>query len=115
MPEEMYGQNMLENPSAETGDLSYWEQIQFVSVVPGGVSGAYTFRFEPTASMEQTISVPGQPPDLKVGGFFLPGRDIKSSAVVRSEIVLTLHYGDGSTGEFIVPAKSFIEGKMFSV
>ena len=110
MPTRRYSQNLLQNPSAETGDLSHWGNINNVSVVLGGVDGRYTFKFQPIASMNQTVGVPGQPPDLEFEAYFLPGRDIRSASQVRSEIVIVFHYGDGSTGRYVVPAKTFISG-----
>ena len=109
-PTRRYGRNLLQNPSAETGDLSHWENIQNVTVVVGGVDGQYSFKFQPTASMEQTVGVPGQPPDLEFEAFFLPGRDIKSASQVRSDIGIIFHYGDGSTGRYLLPVKTFITG-----
>ena len=105
-----YGGNMIKNPSAETNDLTDWSDDSNVSVVSGGVDGDYTFRFEPTAYMQQTGPVPGLPPDVELSFFFLPGRDIRSSAAVKGQIILTFIYGDGVRQRFLIPGKSFIEG-----
>lgn len=109
----MYSPNLLKNPSAETGDTTHWGNINNVSVINGGVDGQYTFRFEPTASMDQTATVPGQPPDLAFEAYFLPGRDITSAAQVRAEVIVYLNYGDGYTGRIVIPGKTFIQGVRF--
>ena len=113
MPYNMYGPNLLKNSSAETGDTTDWDNVENVTVVAGGVDGAYTFKFAPTASMDQTVGVPSQPFDLQFEVSFLPGRDIKSAAQVRAEIVILLTYGDGSTDRYVIPGKTFIEGAGF--
>ena len=106
-----YGRNILNNPTANDG-TNLWAGVSNVSVVEGGVDDydttPNTFRFEPTASMWQKRGVPGSPPDLEFGCYFLPGRDIRSAAQVRAQIKLTLHYGDGSVGQYVVPGKTMI-------
>lgn len=103
-----YSRNLLVNPDAETGVLTGWEEIVNVTVVEGGVKGDYCFRFEPVASMQQTASVAGQPPELKFLAKFLPGWDVSSLADVKAEIAVELHYADGTIGRYLIPAKTFI-------
>ena len=107
-----YAANMLKNPSAQTGDTSNWTDVSNVTVVPGGVdhydTTPYCFAFAPTASMKQTVPVPGMPPDIEISFRWLPGRDINSEAAVRAQVPIVLHYGDGARGRYLIPAKSFI-------
>lgn len=104
-----YGANMIKNPSAEDG-LNDWTDIVNVTAVLGGVEGDYCFRFEPTASMKQEGAVPGLPPDVEMGFYFLPGRDIQSAAAVKAQVKLAFIYGDGAILRHVVPGKSFVEG-----
>lgn len=113
MPISGYGPNLMKNPSAETGDTTDWNNVSNVSVVVGGVEGDYAFKFLPTASMNQPVPIPGQPPDLEFEAYFLPRRDIRSAAQVKAEIVVTLTYGDGSTGRYVIPGKTFLAGVRF--
>ena len=105
-----YSANLLKNPTA-TNDLADWDNISNVTAVDGGVDdGDKCFRFEPTASMDQNVPIGGLPPDIRFQGYFLPGQDIQGSAAVRSEIVVTLYYGDGSRGRYVIPGKTYIGG-----
>lgn len=106
-----YGSNILKNPSANDG-VNNWDDVTNVTVVDGGVddydSTPNTFKFGPTASMKQTAAVPGFPPDLELQGYFLPGRDVSSATKVKTQIVFTLRYADGSAGRYVIPGKTFI-------
>ena len=105
-----YSDNLLVNPTADDG-VNDWERVSNVSVVSGGVDeGNNCFRFEPKASFRQTVNVAGLPPDIKVGGYFLPARDISSVADVKAQIVCIIEYGDGSTARHVLPSKSFLWG-----
>jgi len=105
-----YGSNLIDNPTADNG-ITDWDEVSGVTTVDGGVDeGNKCFKFVPTASMEQKVGVPGTPPDVELGGYFLPGRDIRSAAKVKAEIVLVLHYGDGSVDRYVIPGKTLIKG-----
>lgn len=106
---QYYGANMIKNYSAEDG-MTHWTDISNVTAVSGGVEGDYCFRFETTASMKQEGAVPGLPPDVEMGFYFLPGKDIQSASAVKAQIKLTFIYGDGAVLRHIVPGKTFIEG-----
>ena len=105
-----YGANRIKNPGAEAGDTSEWTAVSNVTSVLGGYSGSRSFRFEPTASMKQTVSIPGNPVDLDFSFLFLPGRDIQSGSAVKAQVRLQLRYGDGAKANYLIPGKSFIEG-----
>lgn len=105
-----YSANLLKNGSAQEGDLSHWDATG-VSVVSGGVDeDGYCFKFDPTAHMNQNVPIGGLPPDIRFEGYFLPGEDIQTSANIRSAVRVTLHYGDGSTGQYVIPGKTYIAG-----
>ena len=106
----IYSLNLLQNGDATDLPATGWDNVIDVTQVVGGIIGDNSFRFEPTASMNQTMVIPGQPPDLEFQGYFLPGRDINSASQVKAEIVVTLIYGDGSEGQYIIPGKTFISG-----
>ena len=102
-----YSQNMLKNPSAETGDTSEWQEVSNVSAVQGGVQGGYCFKFGAVASMKQSPTVPGQPPRVFFETYFLPGQDVSTAAPVYSEVVVTLTYGDGVQQRYTIPVKVY--------
>lgn len=107
MDDAPYSDNMLDNPSAETGNMDDWTAT-LVAAVAGGVDGSYCFQFDPTAKMSQTQNVPGQPLDFEFEGYFLPAKDVSSAAAVKAKIIITFHYSDGSIGQYVVPSKSFL-------
>ena len=108
-----YSGNLLKNPSA-ADDLTHWDDVNNVTAVDGGVDDydgtPRCFKFEPSASMAQTVNIAGLPPDIRLGGYFLPGRDVSSAAAVKVQIICTLHYADGTVGRHVLPAKSFLWG-----
>jgi hypothetical protein len=102
---QMYSANRLTNPSAETGDTTGWDVVD-AEAVPGGVEGDYCFRLGPTASMEQEQVIPGQPPDYRVTGFFLPEEDHpEDDSEVYAWLEVIYEYGDGSKDEFRFPCR----------
>ena len=107
---EMFSGNHVKNPSAETGTTEHWEEINNVSIVPGGFEGSYCFRFEPTASMKQTVPIPGTPNEVRFEFYFLPGKDIQSASAVKGQVIMEAIYGDGLRIPFIIPGKSYLEG-----
>jgi len=102
---QMYSENRLTNPSAETGDVSGWT-AENVSVASGGVVGSFCFKFGDNANMEQVISIPGQPTDYKVTGFFLPEEDHpEDDPDVYAWLEVVYEYGDGSIDELRFPCR----------
>ena len=111
IPEDQipYSENIVEKGSAEETWESVWEEISNVTAVSGGTDeSGFCFKFEPTASMKQTVNIPGQPPTLEFNAYFLPGRDISSTSHIKAEIVVTFIYGDGTTAQYVVPGKHFL-------
>ena len=109
-----YSANLLKNGSAQEGNLTHWEDAVGVTVVSGGVDDydttPYCFKFAPTASMRQNAPVGGLPPEVKFRGRFLPAQDIQRSSHIKSAVRVTLHYGDGSIGQYVIPGKTYIGG-----
>jgi len=104
-----YSANLLKNPTANSGTDDW--TVHNVTAVAGGVDdGDQCFKFEPTAHMAQNVAIGGLPPDIRFQGYFLPGEDVQSSAQIRSAVRVTLHYGDGSTGQYVIPGKTYIGG-----
>ena len=103
-----YSDNVIKKGSAEDTWENEWDNISNVTAVVGGVDDSgKCFKFGPTASMKQTVNIPGQPPTMEFNAFFLPGKDIRSSSHIKAEIVVTFVFGDGSTAQYVVPGKYF--------
>ena len=107
MPEaEYFSANRLKNPSAETGDLTDWDH-ENASVVLGGVEGDYCFRLEETGHLKQILTIPGQPGEFKVKGYFLPEEDPPQGSVeVNAWIEVLYEYGDGTFDEIRFPFRN---------
>ena len=72
MMADIYSRNKLDNPDAETGDLTDWTYSNAAVAAGGPGDSTYCFRLAATGYLKQVISATTQPPDIKVGGFFLP-------------------------------------------
>ena len=102
----LWSRNRIQNPNAGSG-LDHWEHISGVSAVAGGHEEGYCFKFEPTATMLQEITLAGQPPELLFECLFLPGQDISSGAKTRAEVVFTIVYGDGTEDRYTIPVRAY--------
>ena len=100
---DIYSRNRLKNNNAETGDLTDWTNSNAAVVAGGPGDSAYCFRLATTGYLKQTIGATTQPPDVKVGGFFLPELPTIGSVEKKVFIRVTHHYGDGSKDVHLVP------------
>ncbi|WP_157677396.1 hypothetical protein [Dehalobacterium formicoaceticum] len=98
----MYSRSKLRNSNAESGTLEYWEYLN-VAVVPGGQEDStFCFQIASTGSMKQSVSSNTQPPDVKVGGFFLP--EYPTTEPEKKVFMKVIHhYGDNSKDEHLIP------------
>lgn len=102
----LWSANRVKNHDASEA-LTHWTNVSNVSVVSGGIEGGSCFKFEPTASMQQAITVAGQPPELLFRCMFLPGQDVHSGAKTRSEVEFIITYGDGTQDTYVIPVRAF--------
>jgi len=101
-----YGDNLITNPSAETGDTSGWN-ISNVTVQSGD-AGTHYFLLDATAYMYQTISsaIIGDKPDIDfkitVDFKLVTAQELYDSDV-KGWVNVVITYTDGTKGEFRVP------------
>jgi len=101
-----YGDNLITNPSAETGDTSDW--TVFNVTVQEGAGETHYFLLDNTAYMYQTISPEtiGDKPDIdfKVTiDFKLVTAQELYDSDVKGWVTIEISYSDGTKGEFRVP------------
>jgi hypothetical protein len=107
IPPTGYSDNLLTNPSAETGDLTGWTAAG-VSVVAGGTQGNYCFQFDENAGMSQTLGSQSSPAVFEAMADFLPAVPWTSMDVAMDAYLeITITYSDGSQDVFNVPARSY--------
>lgn len=102
---EDYSDNLLTNPSAETGDITGWNPAN-ADVVAGGTSGDYCFRLDASASLLQSYNPVGTKLDFKLSFDFLPEyppADDKTEIEAKTE--LKYNYDDSTFDKFIVICK----------
>jgi hypothetical protein len=99
---DIYSRNRLKNGDAEAGTMENWTYDNATVVVGGPAESARCFQIGSIGYMKQTIPATTQPPDVKVGGIFLPEYPTESP-VKKIFIKVTHHYGDGSKDEHVVP------------
>ncbi|OPX88127.1 MAG: hypothetical protein A4E53_02144 [Pelotomaculum sp. PtaB.Bin104] len=98
--------NLLTNPSAETGDLSGWT-ASGVTVGDGGTSGTKCFVFQANASMSQNLGPQNPLAIFEVSADFAPaipwGND---DPHVGAYVYFELSYGDGTTDIHMMPLRT---------
>ena len=94
--------NRLANNDAEDGDTTGWTAAG-ASVVSGGPGESlYCFQLNSTGSMSQSIPATTQPPDVKVGGYFLP--EYPTTEPEKKVFIRVISaYGEGTDDINLIP------------
>ena len=97
-----YSDNLLLNSSGDFGTLNW--TVQNVDTTAGGSTGNFSFRMQPTASMQQTITFETSPPDIQFDAdYWLEPVTGTPSANARTQIVLKLAFDDDTFDTYIYP------------
>ncbi len=102
---DFYGDNLLTNPGAETGDTTGWT-VDNVGITDQGKSGNYCFQVNEGGSMSQNVSTPSAS-SLQVSTFFIPEYEVEKIATRTSKFRFktTVNYSDGSKDIYTSPCE----------
>ena len=104
----LYGNNLVTNPSAESGTTGW--TVSGVSSVPGGITGSNCFSFIDDGYMTQVISaavVGKQPSDFNFRmALKATHADEINPVVARAQI--TANYSDGTKDTFVIPCRVIV-------
>lgn len=102
---DFYGDNLLTNPGAETGDTTGWT-VDNATIAVGGKSGNYCFQVNEGGSMSQNVSAPSAT-SFQVSAFFLPEFEVAKIAGRASKFRFKtiVNYSDGSKDIYETPCE----------
>ena len=98
-------ENLLANPSGETGDTTGWT-ASGVTVVDGGTDGGKCFRFSADAAMYQDLGPQNPLSIFEVCADFYPVNSWGDEPYIRAYVYFELSYEDGTKDIYTIPMRT---------